>query len=79
MRRRTLGRLAAGAIGYLVLTGCGQSQATPTQPPRKRSNLPILMESPPTLSGIKGWLNSRPLSLDDLKGTPSLVVFWTYT
>jgi len=31
------------------------------------------------LRGIKGWINSKPLSLEELKGKVVLVDFWTYT
>ena len=33
----------------------------------------------PSLSGATGWLNSPPLSTDELRGKVVLVDFWTYT
>jgi len=33
----------------------------------------------PGFDGATGWLNSRPLSADDLRGKVVLVDFWTYT
>jgi thiol-disulfide isomerase/thioredoxin len=33
----------------------------------------------PDLSGVVAWLNSPPLSRDDLKGKVVLVDFWTYS
>jgi thiol-disulfide isomerase/thioredoxin len=33
----------------------------------------------PEFAGIKGWINSRPLSMEKLKGKVVLVDFWTYT
>ena len=33
----------------------------------------------PDFDGATGWLNSRPLSADDLRGKVVLVDFWTYT
>jgi len=33
----------------------------------------------PTFDGATGWLNSSPLTRDDLRGRVALVDFWTYT
>lgn len=33
----------------------------------------------PQMKGIKGWLNSRPLSMEELRGKTVLVYFWTYS
>lgn len=44
----------------------------------KAERLPVL-SSAPELSGIKGWLNAKPLSLKDLRGKVVLVDFWTYS
>ena len=33
----------------------------------------------PSLSGATGWLNSRPISTDELRGKVVLVHIWTYT
>src|SRR5258708_32531920 len=33
----------------------------------------------PSLSGATAWLNSPPLSADDLRGKVVLIDFWTYT
>src|SRR5260370_30583475 len=33
----------------------------------------------PSLSGATAWLNSPPLSADDLQGKVVLIDFWTYT
>lgn len=33
----------------------------------------------PSLRGASGWLNSRPLTLADLRGKVVLINFWTYT
>jgi thiol-disulfide isomerase/thioredoxin len=32
----------------------------------------------PALTGIDGWVNSKPLSLNELKGNVVLVDFWSY-
>jgi thiol-disulfide isomerase/thioredoxin len=33
----------------------------------------------PELRGIDGWINSRPLTLEELRGKVVLIDFWTYT
>lgn len=33
----------------------------------------------PSLGGATGWVNSRPLTADDLRGKVVLINFWTYT
>lgn len=33
----------------------------------------------PELNGVVGWINSKPLSLKDLKGKVVLIDFWTYS
>jgi len=44
----------------------------------KTSHLPI-EGVVPSLSGILGWINSNPLSEEDLRGKVVLVDFWTYS
>lgn len=36
-------------------------------------------EDHPSLGGATGWLNTKPLNLDDLRGKVVLIDFWTYT
>ena len=72
MRRRRLLQLGGGA---LLLAACG----SPATPVGKPSGLPVVIESPPDLSGAKTWFNSQPMTLADLRGQPFLMVFWTYT
>lgn len=33
----------------------------------------------PKIAGISGWINSKPLTLDELKGKVVLIDFWTYS
>jgi thiol-disulfide isomerase/thioredoxin len=45
---------------------------------RAEALLPVEGQLPP-LTGATGWLNSAPLTPDDLRGRVVLVDFWTYT
>jgi thiol-disulfide isomerase/thioredoxin len=42
------------------------------------SDLPVERELP-SLGGATGWLNSEPLTVEELRGKVVLVDFWTYT
>jgi thiol-disulfide isomerase/thioredoxin len=53
------------------------SSARPT-PTRQTLQLPI-EDTLPSLSGAVEWLNSPPLTREDLKGKVVLVDFWTYS
>ncbi len=59
-----------------VLKGTSQStpQATNNNTDLFNSNLPA-----PDFSGGTNWLNSKPLTIAELKGKVVLVDFWTYT
>jgi thiol-disulfide isomerase/thioredoxin len=47
---------------------------------RHRSSARLPVEGTlPSFDGATGWLNSPPLTADDLRGKPVLVNFWTYT
>ena len=40
---------------------------------------PVAMRIPaPELEGIDEWINSRPMSLSDLKGKVVVLHFWTF-
>ncbi|MBI4170378.1 MAG: thioredoxin family protein [Candidatus Aenigmarchaeota archaeon] len=45
---------------------------------KTRSLLPVLGKAP-ELAGIKGWINSEPLKIEELKGKVVLIDFWTYS
>ena len=40
--------------------------------------LPLLAPSPP-IEGITDWINSEPLTIDQMKGKVVLIDFWTYS
>src|SRR5258708_25149136 len=47
---------------------------------RPAAGVPLPFEGElPSLSGATAWLNSPPLSADDLQGKVVLIDFWTYT
>src|SRR5262249_50612482 len=47
---------------------------------RPRRHAPLPAEGYlPGFAGATGWLNSPPLTVDDLRGKVVLVEFWTYT
>jgi cytochrome c biogenesis protein CcdA/thiol-disulfide isomerase/thioredoxin len=63
--------------GNVAMTG-GPAMMTRAKSAGQSEQLPV--EGPlPSLSGAVEWLNSRPLTADDLKGKVVLVDFWTYS
>ncbi|MBD2059666.1 thioredoxin family protein [Oculatella sp. FACHB-28] len=66
----TVQTIAATQLGRLGLT---KQHATPAT-----AELPIEGELP-SLVGATTWLNSQPLTVDELRGKVVLINFWTYT
>ncbi|MBD1909357.1 MULTISPECIES: thioredoxin family protein [unclassified Leptolyngbya] len=66
----TVQALAATQLGRLGYT---KQDATPAM-----AELPIEGELP-SLVGAIAWLNSQPLTVDELRGKVVLINFWTYT
>jgi cytochrome c biogenesis protein CcdA/thiol-disulfide isomerase/thioredoxin len=63
--------------GNVAMTG-DPAMMTWAKPAGQSEPLPV--EGPlPSLSGAVEWLNSKPLTADDLKGKVVLVDFWTYS
>ncbi|WP_199337515.1 thioredoxin family protein [Nostoc sp. FACHB-152] len=62
--------IAATQIGILACTKQSATSAT--------AELPIEGELP-SLVGAIAWLNSQPLTVDELRGKVVLINFWTYT
>jgi|SRR5450631_1183029 len=72
-RRRFLGNAAMTiAAVQLGIAGCANAESPAA------IRLPSEGGFPP-LSGATGWLNSRPLTADGLRGKVVLIDFWTYT
>jgi thiol-disulfide isomerase/thioredoxin len=63
-----------------VLMSGGPAMMMQAKPPAKFEELPVEGGlSPRSFSGAVEWLNSPPLTSDDLKGKVVLVDFWTYS
>jgi cytochrome c biogenesis protein CcdA/thiol-disulfide isomerase/thioredoxin len=63
--------------GNVAMTG-GPSMMMRAKPDGQGEELPV-EDLVPSLSGAQDWLNSKPLTLDELKGKVVLVDFWTYS
>lgn len=88
MRNKTLiiigGFLAALFLIMLLSNKKGFLVARETPSPNTRNLLTQAARFPveaqaPTLRGISDWINTSPLSDDDLRGKVVLVDFWTYS
>ena len=69
------GSPSMAASGTTTMTGSGAMMMTATP---GASALPV-EGTMPSLDGAVAWLNSPPLTRDDLKGKVVLVDFWTYS
>jgi hypothetical protein len=66
-------RMRSGIISSLIL---GLSLAAV---PSARAQQPVAMKTPaPQLKGIDEWINSKPITLPDLKGKVVVLHFWTF-
>jgi len=86
----TVGAAAVAGILFLILVSCGGTAAGPAPgstapssvPLRSDENAgPLPAEGPgaPEIGGIRAWINSGPLTIQELRGKVVLVDFWTYT
>ena len=81
--------LAAAPLGTLACSGLqvGRAAAAPSTSKDNdviRQTTPSAISLPnegmlPSFGGATGWLNSQPLTPDDVRGKVVLVEFWTYT
>ena len=66
-------RILLGSVGTLIFGLCLAAV------PWARAQQPVAMRIPaPELKGINEWINSKPISLSDLKGKVVVVHFWTF-
>ena len=75
-----LTRISAGSTGRLeqaLLSGIGRGVPT-NSAPTDLANLPVEGTMPP-LTGAVTWINSPPLTPDQLRGKVVVVDFWTYS
>jgi hypothetical protein len=68
MRRKFAGSVGALALGLSLTAGPGAG-----------AQQPVAMTIPaPALTGIDEWINSKPVSLKDLKGKVVVLHFWAF-
>lgn len=81
--RKLLGIIIIISVGYMVIYESRAFTATPTTNNNKSTiQLDNGLANPypsPQIAGISAWINSNPLSLQDLKGKVVLIDFWTYS
>ena len=91
-RRKLLFYLGLGITGASLTNGCGiiskgvssANQTTPASAGTSTASTEVAALAPPgkllpEFQGIQQWLNSKPLSIADLKGKVVLVQFWTFS
>lgn len=86
--RNALGfrRVGAVVISAAILLGSGVLSGFPVAEAASQSAARAKLEDglaqpydAPEFTGLKGWINAKPLRLSDLKGKVVLVDFWTYS
>lgn len=87
--RKAFGVLILLAVGFIAsgfdtqLLSQGKQQSEPAMTmAAKHSGLQDALQHPyqaPEFEGIQAWLNSKPLTMESLKGKVVLVDFWTYS
>ena len=71
----SVGELAALVEANPTVVPSADESADPPEPEREIAEGPLAAEP----VGIEAWLNSDPLTLEQLRGKVVLVDFWTYT
>jgi hypothetical protein len=72
--------LSLVTLAIPILVACGASSETqaPVQSAASTES-PRSVEYAPELASIDDWLNSEPLTLEELRGQAVLLVFWSDT
>ena len=79
LEQSLLDRLRPGGGGATMTGGPSMMQAKPSEQNGEQTE-GLRAEGPmPSLEGATDWLNSKPLTADDLKGKVVLIDFWTYS
>jgi len=81
--RKIVGAIIILSVGYIIYTesgaslsqASGVSQLTPVKL-QEGLTTPYIA---PSIDGIDAWINSKPLTLSQLKGKVVLIDFWTYS
>ena len=78
--------LITAAVSFALLAGAvvAANQTLAEDNNAMRKTTPAAMQLPvegelPSLSGATEWLNSKPLTVDELRGKVVVVEFWTYS
>ena len=84
MLRKILGLIIIGTVGLMIYNEgyTGATFTTPTQNNEVKQTALIngITPSPaPDFVGITAWINSPPLTIEQLKGKVVLIDFWTYS
>ncbi|MEX2599708.1 MAG: redoxin domain-containing protein [Dehalococcoidia bacterium] len=70
---------ALSVAGAACTTDAGADSATPTEAPNASNTGGEIGDFAPELTGIASWINTPPLTMEELRGKVVLIDFWTYT
>ncbi|HXS03829.1 MAG TPA: cytochrome c biogenesis protein DipZ [Rhodanobacter sp.] len=75
-----LTRVSLASTGGIEQKLINAVRPAPAPPPVLKAGDPLPVEGEfPSLAGATGWLNSKPLTVESLRGKVVLVDFWTYS
>lgn len=78
-----LGIVGAGAGAIALRRSNTRTESSTSITSNKSANViaaqSVASRTLPEFQGISQWLNSKPLAIADLKGSPVLVQFWTFS
>ena len=81
--RKILGLLIICSVAFMVYTenrmGVFSATTIEERTPLRLVHGILIPYQAPAIEGIKTWINSKPLTIADLKGHVILVDFWTYS
>jgi thiol-disulfide isomerase/thioredoxin len=77
-RRKMLTYLGLSALSLGTTIACQSPQSRSAASTTAQAQTPPSGPPLPEFQGIDRWLNSAPLSVDDLKGSVTLIHIWTF-